>query len=240
MRYVISDIHGCYQEYRQLLDKIHFSDDDELYVLGDVVDRGPEPIRVIQDIMLRPNVAYILGNHDYMMLKVLKKCAVKITGENYDSYLTTDDLMDYAYWMQDGGDITLQQFSQLSQEEQQAILSYIEDAFVYEMLEDKGKIYVLVHAGISNFNDEKDLDEYDFADFIFERMDYDRRYYQDEDTYIITGHTPTVRIRSDARPEIYAKNGHIAIDCGCVYGGNLAAYCIETGEAVYVSGTDVR
>ena len=56
MRYLISDIHGCYEEYRGLLDKIHFSHRDELYVLGDAMDRGPEPIKVIQDMMRRPNV----------------------------------------------------------------------------------------------------------------------------------------------------------------------------------------
>ena len=49
MRYLISDVHGCYEEYQELLDKIHFSNEDELYVLGDAMDRGPEPIKVIQD-----------------------------------------------------------------------------------------------------------------------------------------------------------------------------------------------
>lgn len=36
--------------------------------------------------------------------------------------------------------------------------------------------------------------------------------------------------------KVFMKNGHIAIDCGCVYGGKLAAYCIETGEVEYVGG----
>ena len=54
--YVISDIHGCYEEYMDLLEKINFSGQDELYVLGDSMDRGPEPIRVIRDLMGRPNV----------------------------------------------------------------------------------------------------------------------------------------------------------------------------------------
>ncbi len=53
MRYVISDIHGCYEQYRLLLEKIRFSDNDRLYVLGDAVDRGPEPIKVLQDMMRR-------------------------------------------------------------------------------------------------------------------------------------------------------------------------------------------
>lgn len=54
MRYMMSDIHGCYEEYRELLEKIGFDHDDELYVLGDAMDRGPEPIRVIRDLMRRP------------------------------------------------------------------------------------------------------------------------------------------------------------------------------------------
>lgn len=42
MTYVMSDIHGCYREYREMLEKIVFSDADTLYILGDVVDRGPQ------------------------------------------------------------------------------------------------------------------------------------------------------------------------------------------------------
>ena len=59
MHYVISDIHGCYSQYIELLNKISFSDEDELFVLGDAVDRGPEPIRVLRDMMMRPNVTLI-------------------------------------------------------------------------------------------------------------------------------------------------------------------------------------
>lgn len=50
MIYAMSDIHGCYQQYKELLEKIHFSEDDILYVLGDVIDRGPEPLKVLQDV----------------------------------------------------------------------------------------------------------------------------------------------------------------------------------------------
>ena len=44
--FVLSDIHGEYNKFINMLDKIHFSDKDTLYVLGDVLDRGPEPIKV--------------------------------------------------------------------------------------------------------------------------------------------------------------------------------------------------
>ena len=45
--YVISDIHGEYWKFMELLDMIHFSDEDILYVLGDVVDRGKNPVKTL-------------------------------------------------------------------------------------------------------------------------------------------------------------------------------------------------
>ena len=45
--YVISDIHGEYGKFMELLDIIHFSDEDILYVLGDVVDRGKNPVKTL-------------------------------------------------------------------------------------------------------------------------------------------------------------------------------------------------
>lgn len=240
MRYIVSDIHGCYEEYMELLEKINFSDEDELYVLGDSMDRGPEPIKVIQDMMSRINVIYILGNHDHMMLSSLKKLAVEVTESNYENHLEADDLLNYYYWVQDGGRVTSRQFARLSREEQQDILEYLEEALVYEVLEEKGNRYVLVHAGIKDFSEDKELDEYGFSDFIYWRTDYEKRYYQSDHIYVVTGHTPTMLIRSDGQPRVYQGNGHIAIDCGCVFGGNLAAYCVETGQVCYVESRQKR
>ena len=73
MRYIIADIHGCYNEYINLLKKINFSDNDILYILGDVVDRGPEPIKILQDMMKRSNVFLIIGNHEFMMYTITQK-----------------------------------------------------------------------------------------------------------------------------------------------------------------------
>ena len=52
MIYVMSDVHGCYDMYMQMLEKIAFKDSDTLYLLGDVVDRGDDPIKVLCDMHL--------------------------------------------------------------------------------------------------------------------------------------------------------------------------------------------
>lgn len=236
MIYIISDIHGCYDEFLKLLEKINFSDQDELYILGDVVDRGPEPIRLLQDLMMRPNVYPILGNHDYMALAVLERFNVQITEKNADSHLTSEDLINYMNWTRNGGAVTAKQFSKLAEDEKQNILDYLRDFSVYEEICIKGKKYVLVHGGIHDFREDRELASYDFSDMIFYRADYKRRYYQDRNTFLVTGHTPTVVIREDELPLVYEKYGHIAVDCGCVYGGKLAAYCLDTGMVYYVNG----
>ena len=240
MRYIIADIHGCYEEYKELLAKINFSQDDKLYILGDAMDRGPEPIKVIRDIMARPNATYIIGNHDFIMLQLMKKLTVEITEDNFDSHLFGNNILAYNLWMQDGGGVTSRQFAVLPREEQQDILEYLENGLVYEVLEDKERRFVLVHAGIRNFNENKHLDEYDYLDFIYERPDYGKRYYRDDKTYVVTGHTPTFYINPNWKTDVYQGNGHIAIDCGCVFGGKLAAYCIETGEITYVKSRKAK
>ena len=56
MIYAVSDIHGCCDAWLQALEAVSFSDSDTMYVLGDAVDRGPSPIRLLRDMMARPNV----------------------------------------------------------------------------------------------------------------------------------------------------------------------------------------
>lgn len=235
MRYVISDIHGCYEEYAELLEKLHLSDGDFLYILGDTLDKGPEPIKVLQDLMCRKNVIYIIGNHDYLFLYFMQKLGSDLSGiHNFPE----EDIMDFKAYLGDGGAITLEQFMQLSGYERRTICEYLENANVYDVIWDKGNKYILAHAGISGFCETRPLEEYDFIDFICDRMDYGKRYFRDESVHVITGHTPTALINPNGSCNAFIKNGHIAIDCGCVYGGRLAGYCIETGNVIYVDAKE--
>lgn len=49
---------------------------------------------------------------------------------------------------------------------------------------------------------------------------------------------PTMCINANSASTVYIGNGHVAIDCRCVYGERLADYCIETGEITYVDAKD--
>ena len=229
MRYIISDIHGCKNEYLRLLDQIHFSDEDHLYVLGDAVDRGIDPIGVLKDMMKHKNLTFILGNHEYFFLYM-----IKLLGLDMMNFQDESDKEDFRLWIKDGGLSTLEGFLKLPETECWEIFDYISNAKAFETLEYDGKTYILVHAGISGFDEKKLLEDYNCVDFLCERMDYSKRYYSDDHTYLISGHTPTPYVRPDGQAEVFMDNGHIAIDCGCVYGGKLAAYCIETGLVEYV------
>lgn len=236
MRYIISDVHGCYMQLLQLLHKIHFSGTDELYLLGDAVDRGPEPIRVLRYMMRKSNVHFLLGNHDFYMFYIFKKLFETYQDISSDDDFSKDDLEKITVWAKEGGATTISEFLLCDTEEQMEILEYVANASLYETIEYDGKEFVLVHAGIENYAKGKALSEYELEDFIYERVDYSKPFFEETNRILVTGHTPTPMIRTDGLPYIYEGNGHIALDCGCVFGGNLAAYCIETGETVYVKG----
>ena len=109
MTYVMSDIHGCYREYQQALEKIAFSDADLLYIIGDIIDRGPNVVSVLKDVMGRKNVRLMAGNHEYMGLRVLGKICQKgrLTAVLED--FSKDDIKSCFLWMNDGGSQTLSQ-----------------------------------------------------------------------------------------------------------------------------------
>ena len=62
----MSDIHGCYEEFIKMLDKINFSNDDELYILGDIFDRGSDPLEILDYIVGHKNITLLKGNHEKM------------------------------------------------------------------------------------------------------------------------------------------------------------------------------
>ena len=123
----MSDIHGEYQKYICMLDKIEFCDDDTLFVLGDIIDRGEEPVKILTDMSMRPNVYPIYGNHELMASVVLHQLLVEITDKNVDIQLDADIMRALMVWQENGGETTLTGFKRLSADEREALLEYIDE-----------------------------------------------------------------------------------------------------------------
>ena len=230
--YVISDIHGQLEKLETLMEKINLKDSDNLYVLGDVVDRGPKPMECLQYLMAMPNVHCLAGNHDIMFLDCIKFLDKEITKE-FIKQLSDDQIVALTGWIENGGTTTMQQYSELDEEEKEDIIDFLMEFELYEELTVNGQKYLLVHAGIDNYVYGKPLNEYEMDDFLWVRTDYELPYL--DDTITISGHTPTQTIVGNSRPGyIFKTKYHIAIDCGASHSkGRLAAYCIETGQEFY-------
>lgn len=63
-RLVVGDIHGCHAELLDLLAAAALSDDDEVIAVGDIVDRGPDSLRVTDFLASRPRATSVMGNHE--------------------------------------------------------------------------------------------------------------------------------------------------------------------------------
>ena len=229
--YVMSDLHGNYEGYLKMLDLIKFSVKDVLFVNGDVIDRGDGGIKILQHMMLQSNIYPILGNHEYVAINSLKWLMQEITEENIGK-IDNEIIQAISEWQDIGGQKTMEAFHKLSQEEKLDIIEYFHEFAPYEEVYVNGVRFVIVHAGLSNYSQEKKLDEYKLYELIFNAPDYDKVYF--EDGYLVTGHLPTVAIKENPNPnKIFIKNHHIAIDCGAGYDGQVGCICLDTFEEFY-------
>lgn len=230
--YVMGDIHGEYYKFVDLLSKISLQEKDTLYVLGDVLDRGRHPIKVLEMMMQMPNVKLLAGNHEFMAIEFFDFFCEDITKKKITDF--SDEMVEnLSDWLENGARPTLEEFMRLSERQRNAVTDYIIDVSAYKKIKVLNRKYLLVHAGLGNFSKDKKLTDYSLQELIWDRADYTTKYF--DDTLVVTGHTPTQLIEGNDRPGfIFRKNNHIAIDCGaCYQGGRLAAICLETGEEFY-------
>ena len=234
MQYAVSDIHGCYDKYIQLLRRLDLKDSDTLYVLGDMIDRGPDGLKILLDMSMRPNIVPFLGNHEYAALTCLPWLVEELTEENTEPDVLLWRLKSTQGWISDGGDKTVAAFRRLSPDVRQDVLDILEDLTVYEETEAGGREFVLVHAGLGGFSLDKALDDYGPDELILSRPEPGETYFPHK--YLVCGHTPTPYY-TGARPEdarIYRRDRLISIDCGCASGGPLGCICLDTLEELYV------
>ncbi|PWK15494.1 metallophosphoesterase family protein [Tumebacillus permanentifrigoris] len=215
---VISDIHGCDAEFADLLRVAHYNPDNEqLILLGDYVDRGPNARGVVERVMglVRDYGAVALGgNHEDLFLDWLDEV------EGSERFL----------WEVVGGRETIRSFSGI--EDLDTARSLIletrsEQIEFLRALPDTHEIdgYLFVHAGI----DPMVADWRATTRHLFRwiRSEFHLTPHQ-ADAVVVFGHTPTTRLHADETcADIWYGEKIIGIDGGCVFGNQLN--CLEIG-----------
>ena len=215
--YVISDIHGQFDALMEMIHKIDFDEEDELYIIGDVIDRGPKSLECIQWIMKQYNVLTLLGNHELIL---------------FDTYI--HDAPAFYHSLTEIKEM-------LSEQEQKAVMQWIEDMPECKLITVNGKEFYLNHTQVAS--------EAYFKQELTDRMFPEYSIYKNysnltmKDIVCIHGHIPTMQIRmwnNQGNDRTIWKNKNesvIDIDCGAGYpkeGGKLGCLRLNDMQEYYV------
>lgn len=135
--YVFSDVHGHHKTLERLLERVSLCDEDEVWVLGDMVDRGPDPISVIRTCQSFKNGHVLMGNHEAMMLDFVHNPTVELASFQ---------------WEMNGGYTTKEGLSHLSEHELIDLIDWVEGLELGAHLSVEDRDYLLVHAGLRPLN----------------------------------------------------------------------------------------
>jgi serine/threonine protein phosphatase 1 len=218
-RLVISDIHGCSKTFEALLNRLQLMRKDQLFLLGDYIDRGPDSSGVL-DIIIGLmadgyNIFPLRGNHEQM---VIDKAAFDGSDEIRD-YLESNNSEDL--------------LGKNKKIRSEYLKFFRRTAYYFEL--DK---FYLVHAGF-DFTSRTPLEAY-------EEMLWIRQFEPNEKVLkgktLIHGHTPyLLDVIKDA---VVSKSQVIPLDNGCVfygenkYLGNLLCLNLDTFELVIQENKD--
>lgn len=99
--YAIGDIQGCYEPLRRLLDAVRFDPArDELWLVGDLVNRGPHSLEILRYVRsLGERATTVLGNHDLHLLVVAAGLHPQHRGDTLDSILNAPDRDELLDWL---------------------------------------------------------------------------------------------------------------------------------------------
>lgn len=215
--YVISDIHGQMDALMKILDKIQFTEHDELYILGDVIDRGSQSLECIQWIMEQDNVLTLLGNHELIF---------------YDNCIHNAPALYH----------TLEEVRRkLDKEQQQKIITWIENMPECKLITVNGQKFFLNHTQIpSEQYFQKDLTDRFFPDYSIYK---DYHHLTVKNFICIHGHIPTMQMRiwhgQSKNNKIWTNPSKtiLDIDCGSGYpkeGGCLGCLRLNDMQEFYV------
>lgn len=216
--FAIGDIHGCIETLQALMENIRPMAKDKIIFLGDYIDRGPDPKKVLDyliDLQKQgKDIITLKGNHEYMFLQ---------------SQYGKNELLA---WMYNGAKYTLDSFAVTSVNEiDSQYFEFIENMPCYYVYDN----FYFVHAG---FNE--DLIFTDTKAMVWIRKEkYKSDFFRNK--VIIHGHTP--HKLEDLKQELTNPAGVINLDTGCVYAtetgfGYLTAYELFSKEIYYMRNID--
>lgn len=227
-RLAISDIHGCLKTFKALLDRVSLGTTDELYLLGDFVDRGPRTAQVLDYVIKLQAEGYrihpLRGNHDQYMLDAI------LIGDKHSRNV----------WRNAGANTTKKSYAKRDKQGGQIDpqhITWLNELPYYYLLDD----YVLVHAGL-NFRRKNPLKG---KKAMLNRRNWYRQIDYDwlGDRKIVHGHTPMKReqIEAQTRPRrrVYPV---FDIDAGCFHTkpgmGHLCAFNLDERTFTFVANRD--
>ena len=193
-RLVIGDVHGHYGALCSLLAEIGIDNDDQVYFLGDLIDRGPESAKVV-DLVIKNQYKCILGNHEIMLLESLG-------GEQINH-------LAFQAWLQNGGNATVMSYGHKMLPREH--IEWMKSLPFYFDLGD----YWLVHAGV---NPCKSIIQQSTEEFCWIRDKFHRStepYFKDKT--IVVGHTITFTFSGIDSGKIAQGKGWLGIDTGAYH-----------------------
>lgn len=218
--YVMSDIHGQSEAYFEVLEQIHFqqwTEEEHLYILGDVIDRGVHSIKILQHIMEHQDkITLLMGNHEQMMILSLPNTRI----ENFQS--DTCQL-----WKASGGETTCTELVLLDMDERGKILDFVRNLPTHKVISVNNQSYHLVHAMPDGAKSQKSTHQMTKEDKMLWGF---FKSYPNKKEIAVFGHRCTAFYDPDFRdktqlPEhfsIYQQDNFISIDCGCAYENKLS------------------
>ena len=219
--YAISDLHGQYELFKKLLEAIHFSDDDFMYVLGDAIDRGPDGIQILQMIKNAPNMDLLIGNHEFMMLNAVAP----------DGSIANTPGKDAALWLSaNRGEVTFEQYKELSLEERKSLLAWLNSRVLTTLVFIGDKTFCLTHSYFKVALIDTEYKDYDYSvawDVVWKTPFRDDIYvptndYIENDWEFVIGHVPVQRVAGlDVKLEAFHEHNITLIDGGCSFRGRV-------------------
>ncbi|MBP6508003.1 MAG: metallophosphoesterase [Opitutaceae bacterium] len=204
----IGDIHGCHQEFADLLDQLALEDDDQLVLLGDLVNRGPDTCKVI-DLARQHNALTLLGNHE---LRLLNHRRTKDPVYAKEGDLETAAKLraeDWAYL----------ESMPLTHEVAELNTVFVHGGFLPDEPWQKQPAQTVTRIQVIDA-DGKPRKRAD-APGALPWADH-----WSGPPFVVYGHTP--------RPEIYKLKWSVGIDTACVMGGHLTAFILPERRFVQV------